>query len=78
MIAKALNHEDIIRLAHEAGATSPLDCTLQLKDSEIIRFAELVAAEVLEKGARFCETEFCGDDVSYYVATGLRVMKPTA
>lgn len=35
------------------------------------RIMDVVAAE-REACAKVCETEFCGDDVAYYVATAIR------
>jgi len=39
-----MNREDIIRMAMEAGATSPVTATIMLADESVIRFAALVAA----------------------------------
>lgn len=39
-----MNREDIIRMALEAGATSPVTATIMLADESVIRFAALVAA----------------------------------
>lgn len=65
-----MNREDIIRMAKEAGFE--LDCCSLEWHSRIRRFAALVAAHEREACAKLCETDFCGDDVAYYVATAIR------
>jgi len=42
-------NEDIIRMAREAGATSPVTATIMLADESVIRFAALVAAAEREE-----------------------------
>jgi hypothetical protein len=39
-----MTKENIIRMAREAGATSPVTATIMLADESVIRFAALVAA----------------------------------
>ena len=38
-----MNSDHIIRMAREAGATSPVTATIMLADESVIRFAALVA-----------------------------------
>ena len=78
-----MTREDIIRMAWEAGfqvllPRDHVDGTggVYVEDDDIAemleRFAALVAAAEREECAKICETEFCGDDVAYYVATAIR------
>lgn len=76
-----MTREEIIRMAREAGAkpsSHPEKWDVWLfQDPAIERFAALVAAAEREECAKICETEFCGDDVAYYVATAIRARGET-
>ena len=73
-----MTRDEIIRMAREAGATPytnrhyPERPTHTFTVNQLESFATLVAAAEREACAKVCETEFCGDDVSYYVATAIR------
>lgn len=66
-----MNQDDIIRLAKEANFDWFQYRYAGIRNA-LEDFANLVAAHEREACAKLCETEFCGDDVAYYVATAIR------
>jgi hypothetical protein len=64
-----MTQDDILRWAEEAGASSPLHCTVQLEDAAIIRFACLVRSSALEEAAAMCESQQ-GDSILRAISKG--------
>lgn len=56
-------------IADLLGWVNPKDSDLFDRIERIVRLAEAAEREVC---AKLCETEFCGDDVAYYVAAAIR------
>ena len=71
-----MTDEDTLRMAREAGFSvhEGMACG---GASDLRRFVDAAVKAEREACAKVCETEFCGDDVSYYVATAIRARSNT-
>ena len=67
-----MTREDIIRMALEAGATSPVTATIMLADESVIRFASLVAAAEREACANVV-LSIANDDAGNPYKQALRI-----
>ena len=67
-----MNKDDVMSMAREAGATSPVTATIMLADESVIRFASLVAAAEREACANVV-LSIANDDAGNPYKQALRI-----